>query len=94
LKTTGKSSGVLPRKIISPSQTLETVIANPRIGGETPSTGESQAMETICKIGPLAKGEMPPGALTIGKWTRRGSPQFQCASGMYAAHRFQEAAAP
>jgi hypothetical protein len=29
-------------------------------------------MDAVCKIAALAKGEMPPGVLTIDKWTRCG----------------------
>ena len=51
---------------------LPNVIATPHIGGLTPAASESQAMDTVRQVEALAKGEVPPGAVNVDKWTRRG----------------------
>jgi D-3-phosphoglycerate dehydrogenase len=51
---------------------LPNVIATPHIGGLTPSASESQAMNTVRQVEALAKGEVPPGAVNLDEWTRRG----------------------
>lgn len=51
---------------------LSNVIATPHIGGLTPAASESQAMDTVRQVEALAKGEVPPGAVNLDKWMRRG----------------------
>jgi D-3-phosphoglycerate dehydrogenase len=51
---------------------LPNVIATPHIGGLTPPASESQAMDTVRQVEALVKGEVPPGAVNVSSWTRRG----------------------
>jgi D-3-phosphoglycerate dehydrogenase len=51
---------------------LPNVIATPHIGGLTPAASESQAMDTVRQVEALARGEIPPGAVNLDKWMRRG----------------------
>lgn len=50
---------------------LPNVIATPHIGGLTPPASESQAFDTVRQVEALVKGEVPPGAVNIDRWTRR-----------------------
>ena len=51
---------------------LPNVIATPHIGGLTPPASESQAMDTVRQVEALVKGEVPPGAVNLANWSRRG----------------------
>jgi D-3-phosphoglycerate dehydrogenase len=65
--------GRAPDQMPSPALAcLPNVIATPHIGGLTPAASESQAMDTVRQVEALAKGEIPPGAINMDKWTRRG----------------------
>ncbi len=44
----------------------------PHIGGLTPPASESQAMDTVRQVEALVKGEVPPGAVNVVSWSRRG----------------------
>lgn len=50
---------------------LPNVIATPHVGGLTPPASESQAMDTVRQVEALLKGEVPPGAANLDRWTRR-----------------------
>jgi D-3-phosphoglycerate dehydrogenase / 2-oxoglutarate reductase len=50
---------------------LPNVIATPHVGGLTPPASESQAMDTVRQVEALVKGEVPPGAANLDRWTRR-----------------------
>ena len=65
--------GRAPDQMPSPALArLPNVIATPHIGGLTPAASESQAMDTVRQVEALVKGEIPPGAVNVDKWTRRG----------------------
>jgi D-3-phosphoglycerate dehydrogenase len=65
--------GRAPDQMPSPALArLPNVIATPHIGGLTPAASESQAMDTVRQVEALVKGEIPPGAVNMDKWTRRG----------------------
>ena len=65
--------GRAPDQMPSPALAgLPNVIATPHIGGLTPAASESQAMDTVHQVEALVKGEIPPGAVNMDKWTRRG----------------------
>lgn len=51
---------------------LPNVIATPHVGGLTPPASESQAMDTVRQVEALVKGEVPPGAVNLANWSRRG----------------------
>jgi D-3-phosphoglycerate dehydrogenase len=36
-----------------------------------PPASESQAFDTVRQVEALVKGELPPGAVNAGRWTRR-----------------------
>lgn len=64
--------GRAPDQMPSPALArLPNVIATPHIGGLTPPASESQAMDTVRQVEALVKGEVPPGAANLGRWTRR-----------------------
>lgn len=64
----GRASDQMP----SPELTrLPNVIATPHVGGLTPPASESQAMDTVHQVEALVKGEVPPGAANLDRWTRR-----------------------
>jgi D-3-phosphoglycerate dehydrogenase / 2-oxoglutarate reductase len=64
--------GRAPDQMPSPELArLPNVIATPHIGGLTPSASESQAFDTVRQVEALVKGEVPPGAVNAGQWTRR-----------------------
>ncbi|MDP1838207.1 MAG: NAD(P)-dependent oxidoreductase [Reyranella sp.] len=50
---------------------LPNVIATPHVGGLTPPASESQAMDTVRQVEALVKGDVPPGAANLDRWTRR-----------------------
>ena len=65
--------GRAPDQMPSPELAcLPNVIATPHIGGLTPPASESQAMDTVRQVEALVKGEVPPGAVNLSSWTRRG----------------------
>jgi len=65
--------GRAPDQMPSPELArLPNVIATPHIGGLTPPASESQAMDTVRQVEALVKGEVPPGAVNLPGWTRRG----------------------
>ncbi len=65
--------GRAPDQMPSPDLArLPNVIATPHIGGLTPPASESQAMDTVRQVEALVKGEVPPGAVNLGDWSRRG----------------------
>jgi len=65
--------GRAPDQMPSPELArLPNVIATPHIGGLTPPASESQAMDTVRQVEALVKGEVPPGAVNVSSWTRRG----------------------
>jgi D-3-phosphoglycerate dehydrogenase len=65
--------GRAPDQMPSPELAcLPNVIATPHIGGLTPPASESQAMDTVRQVEALVKGEVPPGAVNLASWTRRG----------------------
>ena len=65
--------GRAPDQMPSPELArLPNVIATPHIGGLTPPASESQAMDTVRQVEALVKGEVPPDAVNLGSWTRRG----------------------
>jgi len=65
--------GRAPDQMPSPKLArLPNVIATPHIGGLTPPASESQAMDTVRQVEALMKGEVPPGAVNVSSWTRRG----------------------
>ena len=64
--------GRAPDQMPSPELArLPNVIATPHVGGLTPPASESQAMDTVRQVEALVKGEVPPGAANIDRWTRR-----------------------
>ena len=64
--------GRAPDQMPSPELArLPNVIATPHVGGLTPPASESQAMDTVCQVAALVKGEIPPGAANLDRWTRR-----------------------
>ncbi len=64
--------GRAPDQMPSPELArLPNVIATPHIGGLTPPASESQAMDTVRQVEALVKGEVPPGAANLDRWTRR-----------------------
>ena len=50
---------------------LPNVIATPHIGGLTPPAIEHQALDTVAQVAALVRGEVPPGAVNLDRWTRR-----------------------
>ena len=65
--------GRAPDQMPSPELArLPNVIATPHVGGLTPPASESQAMDTVRQVEALVKGEVPPGAVNVASWTRRG----------------------
>ena len=65
--------GRAPDQMPSPELArLPNVIATPHIGGLTPPASESQAMDTVRQVEALVKGEVPPGAVNLADWSRRG----------------------
>lgn len=50
---------------------LPNVIATPHIGGLTPPSIESQALETVRQVTAIVAGEIPVGAVNAANWTRR-----------------------
>ncbi len=65
--------GRAPDQMPSPELArLPNVIATPHIGGLTPAASESQAMDTVRQVEALVKGAVPPGAVNVSSWTRRG----------------------
>ncbi|WP_289296557.1 NAD(P)-dependent oxidoreductase [uncultured Reyranella sp.] len=65
--------GRAPDQMPSPELArLPNVIATPHIGGLTPPASESQAMDTVRQVEALVKGAVPPGAVNVSSWTRRG----------------------
>ena len=65
--------GRAPDQMPSPELArLPNVIATPHIGGLTPPASESQAMDTVRQVEALVKGQVPPGAVNLLSWTRRG----------------------
>lgn len=64
--------GRAPDQMPSPAlAALPNVIATPHIGGLTPQAIEHQAMDTVAQVAALVRGEVPPGAVNAGQWTRR-----------------------
>lgn len=64
--------GRAPDQMPSPGLArLPNVIATPHVGGLTPPASESQAMDTVRQVEALVKGEVPPGAANLDRWTRR-----------------------
>ena len=64
--------GRAPDQMPSPELArLPNVIATPHVGGLTPPASESQAMDTVRQVEALVKGEVPPGAANLERWTRR-----------------------
>jgi D-3-phosphoglycerate dehydrogenase len=64
--------GRAPDQMPSPELArLPNVIATPHVGGLTPPASESQAMDTVRQVEALVKGEVPPGAANLNRWTRR-----------------------
>jgi D-3-phosphoglycerate dehydrogenase len=64
--------GRAPDQMPSPELArLPNVIATPHIGGLTPPASESQAMDTVRQVEARVKGETPPGAANLNRWTRR-----------------------
>jgi D-3-phosphoglycerate dehydrogenase len=64
--------GRAPDQMPSPELArLPNVIATPHIGGLTPPASESQAFDTVRQVEALVKGEEPPGAVNVERWTRR-----------------------
>ena len=64
--------GRAPDQMPSPELArLPNVIATPHVGGQTPPGSESQAMDTVRQVEALVKGEVPPGAANLDRWTRR-----------------------
>ena len=64
--------GRAPDQMPSPELArFPNVIATPHIGGLTPPASESQAMDTVRQVEALVKGEVPPGAANLDRWTRR-----------------------
>ena len=65
--------GRAPDQMPSPELArLPNVIATPHVGGLTPPASESQAMDTVRQVEALVKGEVPPGAVNVASWSRRG----------------------
>ncbi|MFZ5784323.1 MAG: NAD(P)-dependent oxidoreductase [Pseudomonadota bacterium] len=66
--------GRAPDQMPSPElAALPAVVATPHIGGLTPPASESQAFDTVRQVEALVKGEVPPGAVNAGRWTRRSA---------------------
>lgn len=64
--------GRAPDQMPSPElAALPNVVATPHIGGLTPPASESQAFDTVRQVEALVKGEVPPGAVNVERWTRR-----------------------
>lgn len=64
--------GRAPDQMPSPELArFPNVIATPHVGGLTPPASESQAMDTVRQVEALVRGETPPGAANLGRWTRR-----------------------
>ena len=65
--------GRAPDQMPSPELArLPTVISTPHIGGLTPPASESQAFDTVRQVEALVEGKVPPGAVNLACWTRRG----------------------
>lgn len=65
--------GRAPDQMPSPALArLPNVIATPHVGGLTPPASESQAMDTVRQVEALVQGKVPPGAVNLDRWTRRG----------------------
>jgi len=65
--------GRAPDQMPSPELArLPTVISTPHIGGLTPPASESQAFDTVRQVEALVEGKVPPGAVNLASWTRRG----------------------
>ncbi|MFC7555894.1 hypothetical protein ACFQU7_32190 [Pseudoroseomonas wenyumeiae] len=47
------------------------MIATPHIGGLTPPAIEAQAFDTVRQVRAILAGEVPPGAVNAGSWSRR-----------------------
>ena len=68
-----KDVGRAPDRMPSPELArLPTVISTPHIGGLTPPASESQAFDTVRQAEALVEGKVPPGAVNLASWTRRG----------------------
>lgn len=65
----GRASDQMPSPGLA---SLPNVIATPHIGGLTPPASESQAFDTVRQVESLVQGEVPPGAVNLDRWTRRG----------------------
>ena len=64
--------GRAPDQMPSPTlAALPNVIATPHVGGLTPSAIAAQALETVCQVEAILRGEPPPGAVNGDRWTRR-----------------------
>lgn len=65
--------GRAPDQMPSPALArLPNVISTPHIGGLTPPASESQAFDTVRQVEALVEGKVPPGAINLASWTRRG----------------------
>lgn len=65
--------GRAPDQMPSPELArLPNVISTPHIGGLTPPASESQAFDTVRQVEALVEGKVPPGAVNLASWTRRG----------------------
>jgi D-3-phosphoglycerate dehydrogenase len=65
--------GRAPDQMPSPELArLPNVISTPHIGGLTPPASESQAFDTVRQVEALVEGKVPPGAVNLANWTRRG----------------------
>lgn len=69
----GLDVGRAPDQMPSPALArLPNVISTPHIGGLTPPASESQAFDTIRQVEEPVEGKVPPGAVNLASWTRRG----------------------
>lgn len=65
--------GRAPDQMPSPELArLPNAISTPHIGGLTPAASESQAFDTVRQVEALVEGKVPPGAVNLASWTRRG----------------------
>ena len=65
--------GRAPDQMPSPELArLPNAISTPHIGGLTPPASESQAFDTVRQVEALVEGKVPPGAVNLASWTRRG----------------------